>query len=184
MIQDTGADNSLTPSNDFFSAESIEATEQAIKGENPHVFRVAQAELDETPTPSIRVDGPVTRTTEEIIGIEPAFSAFQNITGSPFTAAFYKMDKIYKQVDLDTQTHIKKVEEYIHNQIRSQRLLDTSKSAIQVIKNLEKKVGINDNNDPFYRLERISRYIDAIRKYNNHGTLKARLIKSLKNGSA
>jgi hypothetical protein len=154
---------------------SLEQAESALKGDNPYVFRVAQTQLDQGNTPSVRVSGKFERTSDELFSIEPTFSSHRAVTGMPFPATYFSLDKVYQHLEMPNRVHIDKVEQFVGQQIKSRRLSDTAKAAVRVIQDLEKKLSLNEDHDPYYRLERMANHIDALRLSSGHTKLRMAL---------
>lgn len=160
--------------------ESQEAVENALTGQNPHTFRVAQAQLDSNSVPSVRVDRISERPLEELVSLEPTYLQHEAVTGIPFTASYYSLDKVYKELEPKDQKFIRTIDDHIAKQIKSGKFTDSAEAATQIIKDLENKLKLTDNNDPYYRAERISNYLKSVGDYNKQATLKARLTKETK----
>jgi hypothetical protein len=179
MTQTTGQDSY---SGQLINSEPISNVEMAIKGENPHTFRVAQV-IHESPSESIRTDPMQERTLEELIDLEPSFTAHEAVTGIPFIASYYKLDKVYHSIDTQDRLNAKTIDEYISKKVNSKKINDSAESARLFIKELEEKIGLKEYHDPYFRLEKLSKYIKAITDFSNFSTLRPRIIKEVSNGS-
>lgn len=162
------------------NGQSLPQVEAALRGnDNPFTFRRIQAQVDHSDAlvPSIRVDQPVERTLEEITGLEPSFMAHEAVTGLPFVASHFKMDRSYPALSPKEQAPFLEVESHIKKEIEAGKYVDTAEAARSIIKGLEEKLGLNDHNDPYYKADRIAAFLKADKDYQRQETLKARIVK-------
>lgn len=161
------------------NGQSLPAVEAALKGENPFSFRLAQAQIDpdSVPTPSVRVNGPTERTLDEIVSLEPSFMAHEAVTGIPFVASHFKMDKAFAALSSQEQAPFLRIEKYLKGQISSGKYQDSAEAARSLIKKLESKLYLNEHHDPFYKAERMRNYLDVAAQHASQETLKPRVVK-------
>jgi hypothetical protein len=168
MTQTPGAENSTNISNDSLK-------------DNPYIFRIAEAKFEEQPSVPTPKEQPMSeRTADEMINLEPTFTQHEAITGIPFSASFYKLDKVYSDIDTQDRLNAKNIDEYILKQVYSKKLDDNAQSIHQYIKDLEKEIELKDYHSPYYKLEKLSKYIKAIQDFGNFNTIKKRLIEDAK----
>lgn len=158
------------------SSSSLSNLESAVQDTNPFTFRVAEAVFDAPMTPSVRVDSPVERTLDETISLTPTFLEHEAIVGIPFTGSYYKMDKSFKNMDTKTQDQVIKIDSYIREKMEKGHLTDSAETAISLIKELEKKVKLDENTDPFYRLDKMTNYLDHLGEYAKHESIKKKAL--------
>lgn len=178
MTQAIGVTNSSTTPSDFFEGASQKAVEQAMTGQNPHAFRVARAQLDdEGLTPSVRVAGPTERTLEEMTSLEPTFLQHEAVTGLPFTASYFHLDKTYKALDAKDQAKVQAIDAYLRNKIDSGKYVDSADTAVQMLQELEKRLQLKEYHDPYYKIERLENYLKTMNDYQKHEMIKPRFTK-------
>lgn len=180
MTQTPGAESSTPTSQNFFEGKSQTAVESAIKGDNPHLFRVAEAVHDSTATstPSVRVEGPVARTVAELTELSPTFLAHEAVTKRPFSASYFKIDKVYSSLSESERGNFRAIDSYIQKKVESGKFIDSADSAASIIRSIEQKLNLKDNHDPYYKAERIAKYLSSTNDYFKHKVIKARLAKA------
>lgn len=121
---------------------------------------------------SIKEEPMPERTLDEMLSIEPTFSQHEAITGIPFSASFFKLDKVYNDIDLKDRTNIKKLDDFIKSKVDNKEISDDATSVGSYIKNIQEKIGLKDYHDPYYKLEKLSNYLSATNKYESHEKVK------------
>lgn len=179
MTQITGVENSQEQSIN----SNLQSIEQAVTGDNPYIFRMAKAQYDDSAIPTTeKVEPMKERTSEELVGLEPTFLQHESVTGIPFIASVYKLDKVYGDIDTKDRINAKTIDEYITKKIFSKTIPDTAEAAKSFIKELESKIGIKEYHDPYFRLEKLSRYIKAVTDFTNFNSFRSKLTKEIDNG--
>lgn len=173
MTQEPGAPDSTTPSSD--SLPSLAAIEEAVQGNPNSIFRVAQAKFEEPLTPSVRVSSAYERTPEELSNLEPSFWEHESITGQPFAASYLRMDKVYASLGIEERSYLKRIDGYVGQQITEKHLRPTSQAGLGIIQSLEQELGVGPENDPFYRIEKMGKYLAALTDHQEKETLRFHL---------
>lgn len=160
------------------NGQPLATVEAALKGENPFAFRVLKEQVDpDVPVASVRVNDIYERTASQLAELEPSFMAYQAVTGLPFIAAHFGMDKSFPSLDAKEQAPFLRVERYIRSQIENGKYTDSAEAARAMVKKLEAKLYLNEHHDPYYKADRMAKYLDAATDHARQGTLKPRLVK-------
>lgn len=172
-----GAQSSTPASNASSGSESLASIESALTGHNPHVFRVAERQLDTHANymPTVSFSGKVERTPGDMAGLELTFSEHQAVTGIPFAASYFQLDKTYKAIGPKEQENFKAIDTYLGRRIAAGRFSDSSHAAAELIRELEGKIHLKDYHDPYYKAEKLAGYVSSLDAFNEHNTLRARL---------
>lgn len=159
-----GAEDSIT-----LSPISQEGISRRV--EDP-IFKLAEAKFEETPSVRSEI---VERTVNELIELEPTFTQHEAVTGIPFSASFYKLDKVYDDIDTKDRINARNIDEYIMKQVFSNKLDDEASSVHKYMKDLENEIGLKDYHSPYYKLDKLAKYIKAIQDFGNFASIKKRL---------
>jgi len=152
-------------------------TDQQVASE----FRVIQAVLEEPSIPSVRADGPVSRSAEDLAAIEPSFSEHQSVTGLPFVATYYKLDKVFQDIMVPDRTNVSRVNAWVAKRLQEGGYQDTAEAAASILKGLEDKLGLNDYQDPYYKLDKLGAYVRALEPGGRPVDLRRQLLAGQRN---
>jgi hypothetical protein len=167
MTQPSGADNSTMPSTDSELADQKAAL---FGGENPHTFRVAKAIHEAGPIVSDRpdvVERVGSRSAVELGEITPTFLQHEALTGRPFSASYYQMDKVYDRLGAD-QSIFRGIDSYVMKEVSEGRMADGAEAVTSFIQSIESKLNLEPFHDPFYRSKRVAEYLTAAGDYIEH----------------
>ena len=108
--------------------------------------------------------------------VDVPFTAHEKLKGEPFSVGYFGIKDwgIYKEEPkLDVKKLVEKVgliEEFMSKEIKRAHLKDSTKSYLQLIKEIEEEIGATEQELPLYKLKRIANYIKALNKQRDkHG---------------
>jgi len=127
---------------------------------NPSIFR-SQVENVETPAESIRVDNPV-NSPAPMAHVEPTFMQYKSVTGRPFTSEYFQLGDSLNHLPASEQNKVNMIESYLDSKIRSRQYKDNTTSAKEIIGELETKLNLTENHDPYERIDKIVDLIGLI----------------------
>lgn len=140
MTQDIGAENSTT---------------------QLATFREAKQEQVEEPIPSVRVEGEG-EVTEINDDVDPEFSIYEKITGKPYSSSYFGLDEKYNHLAPNDTMALKEIDTFIRETMKSKHLKDDKAVARNILSDIEFKLGLTSENEPYYRIDKIIKYIKVM----------------------
>lgn len=137
MIQENGAENSTPLSTVFRAAEVTPAPQPAE-------------------TESVRVEKSQTDPATEVV---PEFSIYEKVNRRPYVSEYFDLGDQYDSLSKDDKATLSEIEDIFRTTIKTKFLKDDRAVVKNLIAGIEKKLGLNNLNDPYYRLDKISKYL-------------------------
>ena len=108
---------------------------------------------------SIKSDGDLSTSD---YGVEPNFSEYSFVEGVPFTAGHYGLKPVFNELPRETKNQVQVIEKFIEQKIKSREFVDNPESGKQIISEIEKRLNLGENNDPYYKIEKISDFLTVV----------------------
>jgi len=106
---------------------------------------------------------------------EPAFSVYGKVKKYPYTAKYFGLEMLYGKAErIDKQ--IDYLDKYIAEEIRDERLENTTKAADSILEKLQRDLFLPEHLDSFEKIKRLNEFAKILREEKK---LKERKMKLL-----
>jgi hypothetical protein len=131
---------------------------------NPFVFRSKIEKTPEPLKPSVRTEHDNSEITTDIT---PTPTEHELVTGVPYTATVFELEGVFNELNQTDQKNIRLIDHFVKKNILTGRYSNTTEAAKQIITDLETKLNLTGNNDPYYRISKIAEVLSIMREYES-----------------
>lgn len=118
-----------------------------------------------TPTPEIQKKGDGVSTQET--DVEPPFTEYEKVYKKPFLVDHFKLGDSWQDSFAGFDSDIRNIEDYFKGKITTGELKNDSTSVKEKLKTIYKLCGIDPTERTTMQIEKLSAYIDFLKKTDN-----------------
>lgn len=104
---------------------------------------------------------PDTKVGEAFKGAKAAFSIYSKVKEFPYTVEYFGAEQFYNKLNSLTD-EVHRIERYVNDEIHNRNMTDSTESADEILRELEKELGVSINVTPFNRVAMIGAFIKKI----------------------